>query len=340
MNEHQPPGARILALVDRVRESPDDDVAALLAEECRGRSWLGGIAPATESTISTLRQFMARDPNGSASPIQVAQSTIEPPSAQLAFRSVYPNAEFHPQSVDKPDPRRPLYPGRGVAVWRYTGRLPRPAVGPPSAAVAARVRALAVPIWPHIPAVHQQAAELADVSIEDLLGVLVHPPTPREEPGRRCPPDVWIRSVQVMACLGIAWHRVDQPWRGSDRARVLTELCQGPEDWVTEAAAFAMVASAWVDPRLRQDVGATMDARWFAAETAGRSRPVTILESLTELVLLCPWLDEQVIEVASFVLGQLREPDPEPFPMELGRKLVKIARSHAPRRRRFGLFRR
>ena len=337
MNEFRPAG--ILASADRVRESPDDNEAALLAQRCRGRAWLGEIPPATEATIDALRQFMARDPNGSDSPIQVVPSTIEPPSALLAFRSVFPRAEFHPQSVDQPDPRKPLYAGQGVAVWRYIGMLPSPAVEPPSAEVAARVRALAVSSWPHISAIHQRAAELADVPVEELLGVLVHPPAPREEPGRRWRPDAWIRAVQVMACLGIAWHRVDQPWPGSDRARVLTELCQGPEDWVTEAAAFAMVASAWADPGLRKDVGVTVGSRWFQAEKASRSRPVTILDSLTELVLVCPWLDGEVIEVAELVLAQLREPDPEPVPAKQMEKLLKIAKSHAPRRR-FGLFRR
>ncbi|WP_222426828.1 hypothetical protein, partial [Amycolatopsis rhizosphaerae] len=218
-----------------------------------------------------------------------------------AFHSVFPRAEFRPEGVDEPDPRERSYPGEGVVVWRYDGLLPHPAVAAPSPEVAARVGALAVPVWPHILAVHARAGALADVAVDDLLGVLVHPPQPVQ--GR---PDGWVRAVQVMACLGIAWHRLDQPWRGSERARILSELLFGPEDWVTEAAAFAMVASAWADPSLRRDVGTTVAVRWFQAEKAARTRAVTILGSLTDLVLACPWLDDRASNPARELRARLR----------------------------------
>lgn len=302
--------AMVLALADRLREAPGDVTAAtLLAERSRDRPWLGEIPAATEATVSALLEFLARYPTGSDSPIQLVLSTIEPPSARLAFTSVFPRAEFHPQAVEGPDIRERVYPGEGIAVWRYEGMLPRPAVAPPSAEAAARVRALAVRAWPHIPAVHQRARDLADVPLDDLLGVLVHPPAPPDErtgEPRRWRPDVWVRAVQVMACLGIAWHRVDQPWRGSDRSRVLVELCLGPEDWVSEAAAFAMVASAWADPELRRDVGATLGFRWMRADQAGHTRAVSILGSLTELVLACPWLDERVAGLARDLLARIQ----------------------------------
>jgi hypothetical protein len=115
---------------------------------------------------------LIRYPTGSDSPIQLVPSTIEPPSAQLAFHSVFPRAEFHPQGVEEPDARMRLYPGEGNGVWRYEGLLPRAVVAPPSREAAARVRALAVPVWPHILAVHQRAGGLADVPLDDLLGVL------------------------------------------------------------------------------------------------------------------------------------------------------------------------
>ncbi|WAL67702.1 hypothetical protein ORV05_07970 [Amycolatopsis cynarae] len=89
-------------------------------------------------------------------------------------------------------------------------------------------------------------------------------------------------------------------------ARILSELLFGPEDWVTEAAAFAMVASAWADPSLRRDVGATVAVRWFQAEKAARTRAVTILGSLTDLVLACPWLDDQVSDPAREWRARLR----------------------------------
>ncbi|MFC0438849.1 hypothetical protein [Kutzneria buriramensis] len=327
MSDH----AGVLALADQFREAPNDGVAAELAERSRGRWWLGKIPAATEAAVDVMYQFLERYPDGSDSPLQVVPSTIEPPSAQLAFHMVFPRAEFHPQGVDEPDARKPLYPGAGVAVWQYKGMLPRAAVKPPSPELAALVRAAAVPAWPDILAVHERAAVLADVSLDDLLGVLVHPPAPDEHHQRR--PDVWIRSVQVMACLGIAWHGVEHPWRGSHRAQVLTELCLGPEDWITEAAAFAMVAAAWADPALRRDAGTTVAMRWIEAEKASHTRPVTILESLTELVLACPWLDAHVTELAAAVLVNVRQEEPEPVPAERIRELQELARSYAPDRR-------
>jgi hypothetical protein len=120
---------------------------------------------------------------------------------------------------------------------------------------------------------------------------------------------------------------------------VLTELCLGPEDWVTEAAAFAMVAAAGADPALRSDVGTAVAVRWIEATKASHTRPVTILESLTELVLACPWLDAHVTDSAAVVLDDLRRQEPEPIPAERVRELQELARSYAPDRRRRRWFR-
>jgi hypothetical protein len=354
--EQQPsPGhgdvAEVLALAERVGQAPQDDSAAgHLARRCRGRAWLGGIPAAREAIVDVMVQFLVQYPTGSDSPLQLACTAIEPPSAIAALHMPFPRAEIHPQRVSEPDPRVPLYPmGEGAAVvWRYKGMLARPAVVAPSTAAAERVRALAVPVWPHIPAIVDRAAELADLPLSDLLGVLVHPPAPPAgAPAGQPPwgrPDVWIRAVQALACLGIAQHRRDQPWHGSRRAQVLLELLNGPEDWITEAAAFALVASAWMDPRLRRDVGSAVAVRWFKAVEASDSRAVTILYSLTELVLACPWLGARVIDPARDLLVRIRQTEPDPLPADREARLGAVARSHAPAqvsppRRRFG-FRR
>jgi hypothetical protein len=335
----QPPDpddtAEVLALADLVRESPDDGAAGTLARRCRGRAWLGEIPLAREAVVDVMLQFLKDYPTGSDSPLQLASTAIEPPSAMLAFHMVFPRAEIHPQEVGEPDPRAPQYPTGRTGVWRYDGMLAHPAVGPPSAALAARVRDLAVPGWQHIPEVYGRAQELAGFPVSELLGVLVHPPAPRWDR-----PDVWVRAVQVLACLGIAHHGVDQPWRDAPRSRVLVELLNGPEDWVTEAAGFALVASAWMDPRVRPDVGSAVAVRWFRAAEAGRTRAVSIVASLTELVLACPWLGEMVIGPASDLRTRIASTRPDPLPADRAAQLEAIARSHAPapgpRRRRFG----
>jgi hypothetical protein len=187
-------------------------------------------------------------------------------------------------------------------VWEYQERTARPAVAPPSPEAARLLQDTASVSWPHLPAAYDHAVRLAGLGLDDLLGVLVHPPMPADdEQGhflRDHRPELWIRAVQTFACLGIAHHRADQPWPGSERRRVLLDLLHGPEDWVNEAAAFAMVASAWVDPSIRADVGERIAERMVSAGDAWRSREVTILASLCRLVLLCPWLDADRIHLA------------------------------------------
>jgi hypothetical protein len=333
--------ARILAVADQLREQPERRrVSEVLARRSRGIGWLAGIPAAQEAVIDVMRQMLRDSPGdarrpGSGSPIQLASSAIEPPSALLALHSVFPRAELHPQAVGEPDPRLRLYPGEGTVVWRYEGTRARPAIAPPSADAAERVRALAVPEWPHIPAAFDRALELAQLPIGDLLGVLVHPPAPPAgEAGEklRRRPDVWIRAVQAFACLGIAQHGIDRPWQGSERRRVLAELFYGPEDWVTEAAGFALVALAWKDPDLRREVGGLVSRRWMTALEAGRTREVSILGSLTQLVLACPWLEEGVIDVAGAVLTGIQEAAEQPPPdlAARGAELSVIARSKAP----------
>ena len=173
----------------------------------------------------------------------------------------------------------------------------------PSAGIVTR---LARCDWPHPLAAYDDAAGLADLSLGDLLGLLVHPPDPPdEEPWRSLSstePGQCLRSVQASACLGIARHRDDEPWHGSARRRVLTDLADGPEDWVTEAACNALVASAWADPTARADVAALVAERFLVAAEAQRTRAVTILDSLAWLVLACPAMPEEVAALARELL--------------------------------------
>lgn len=307
MNPHPSPthdAAEILALSDRHLQSPDDEaVAASLTERSANRPWFGGVPAAGAGSVAVMAEFLRDYPTGSDTPLQVKPSSIEPPSAVLAFHRVFAKAQFHPLSVGEPDPRVPLYPGEPI-VWRYEGTTPYPAVAPPSSDADERVRALATERWPHITAAYRRAAPLADLTLSDLCGTLVHPPTPPDAQWR---PDHWIRAVQVAACLGIAHHRGDLPWRESAAAGALAALSLGPEDWVTEAACFALTASAWVDPHVRHDAGSAVAVRWLKAEKAAATRGVSILESLTRLVLACPWLDERVTERARDLLARIED---------------------------------
>ncbi|MEV6010177.1 hypothetical protein AB0M29_25605 [Streptomyces sp. NPDC051976] len=305
--------AHLLALVDHLRAHPDHPYAAtVLARHSEWQPWLGAVDGATEATVNVLHQILESPAAESSRDHEVALSAsmIEPPSATLAFLLAFPKGEVTQASVGDPDPRLPARPGR-VQVWRYEDRTALPAVPPPSPEAAQLVQDTASVSWPHLPAAYDHAVRLSGLALGDLLGVLVHPPLPADDRHgaflRDHRPELWVRAVQTFACLGIAHHRADQPWEDSERRAVLLDLLFGPEDWVTETAALAMVATAWVDPAVRADVGLRVTERMLDAATAYRTREVTILGSLCRLVLLCPWLDDTYTGLARDLLARVND---------------------------------
>ncbi len=115
-------------------------------------------------------------------------------------------------------------------------------------------------------------------------------------------PALWLRCVQVWTCLGLLHHRTDEPWPDSTRRRVLVELAhEVPE--VAEAALFALVTAAWVDPSVRTDVAALVTERLAAVATAVRHHPVPTAASLAHLALATPDLDPETIATARTLAG-------------------------------------
>jgi hypothetical protein len=113
----------------------------------------------------------------------------------------------------------------------------------------------------------------------------------------------WVRLVQIWACLGLAHYEADSPWPDSIRRRALVDLAFGPEDWVSEAALFALVALAWTHPEDRGDIAGLVAGRFLAAVEAAGTRPVTILDSLAHLVLATPEAGDEVRSLAREVLA-------------------------------------
>lgn len=353
--------AHLLALCDHLRDHPDHPyAAAVLARHCDWQPWLGVVASATEATVNVLHQMLESPHAAEArgSDIQLAASAVEPPSATLAVLMSFPKGALTAQSVGDPDPREPVRAGVRTHVWRYEGLTAVPAVAPPAEDAAALLRDTTAVTWPHPPAAYDHAVRLAGLALDDLLGALVHPPLPADdEQGRYLldhHPELWIRAVQTFACLGIAHHRTDQPWPDSDRRRVLFDLLEGPEDWVSEAAGFALLTTAWVDPAVRAEVGERLAARLAVAGRAWRTREVTIIGSLCRLVLLCPWLDESWYGLARELAAALRCAEEAPEPEDADERAQQMARAareaardareadrrNSARRPRRGLFRR
>ncbi|MFF0721102.1 tetratricopeptide repeat protein [Micromonospora sp. NPDC003816] len=186
-----------------------------------------------------------------------------------------------------------------------TAERARPTPPPPSADAARRLQQLAHPAWPHPPAAYDTAVGLATLDLSDLLGLLAHPPeAPPTALGRVLAgqdPALWVRCVQVWACLGLLHHRTDEPWAASTRRRVLTELTDTEE--VAEAALFALVTAAWVDPSVRPDVAGLVAARLATVAEATRQGPVPMAASLAHLALAAPDLDPDSVALARTLAG-------------------------------------
>jgi tetratricopeptide (TPR) repeat protein len=302
--------AHLVALADYLRDHPDNGHAdSVLTHHAQRHYWLGHVRPPTEAVINVLRQVLEEQGAGGTQ-ISLTLSAVEPPSALLTFDRALGGCAVDVTETPDPDPRLAVpevFAGGPVKqvnrrLWTYAGTQASPAVPEPSPEAASLVATLARPGWRHIPAAYDHAVGLSGMPLEDLLGVLVRPPAmPWPDPSGW---PVWVRSVQAVACLGITHYRADQPWAASDRRAVLVDLAYGPEDWITETAVLALVATAWTDPESRDDVADLVGWRFLAAVEAAGKRPVTIIESLTMLALATPGLNPDVRGLAQNLLNE------------------------------------
>jgi hypothetical protein len=215
--------------------------------------------------------------------------------------SVVPGIAVTVEVIPEPDLRQPRRDGVRT-LWRYDGTTAVPVPAEPTPRAGERIRQLAHPAWPHPPAAYDAAVALATVEVDDLIGLLVHPPAEPSTPvgGAMAShdPALWVRCVQVWACLGLLHHRTDEPWADSTRRRVLLDLVWGVEDWITEAALFALVTAAWVDPTARADIARIITDRLADIATVARLRPITIAWSVARLALVTPDLEPQARRLA------------------------------------------
>lgn len=174
--------------------------------------------------------------------------------------------------------------------------------GAPTLAAVQRLHRVAHPLWPHPPAAYDAALGLVLVEPEDLLALIAQPPqAPDNEVGRALAthdPALWARSAQVWACLGLLHHRTDEPWAESTRRRLLVDLATGGTDPITEAALFALVTYAWVDPSARADVAGLVARR--LGEVAAVGHPIAW--SVARLTLATPDVTPAARQQASAIV--------------------------------------
>ena len=185
-------------------------------------------------------------------------------------------------------------------------RRPAPAEHP-SAATVERLRRIAHPLWPHPPAAYDAALGLVLVDPDELVALVAYPPeAPDTEVGRALAehdPALWGRCAQVWACLGLLHHDTDEPWSMSSRRRRLVELAVQGTDRITEAALFALVTYAWVDPEARADVAELVAGRLTDVAAVGRRPAAPIAWSIAQLALATPDLDEPARDFAAAVIA-------------------------------------
>jgi hypothetical protein len=216
-------------------------------------------------------------------------------------------------AVPAPDIREPRRPG-AVTMWRYEDKTATPAVAPPSQAAVEAILDVAEPRLGHPIEAYDAAVRLSSLGVDDLIALLVHPPPPPDnEMGRwltATDPAWWVKCVQVWACLGLLHHGSDEAWAGSARRQVLVDIAWGIEDWTTEAALFALVAAAWVDPAVRTDVAGLVADRLADLAEVSQSRAVTIAWSVATLALRTPGLSEDARDLARAIVV-VNSPDEE-----------------------------
>ncbi|WP_438872347.1 tetratricopeptide repeat protein [Paractinoplanes maris] len=155
-----------------------------------------------------------------------------------------------------------------------------PASEEPTAEAVRRLRQVAALSWAHPPAAYDAAVPLILLTPADLMALLAHPPAD-------------VAAPEIWACLGLLHHRSEQAWLDSERRRILLGLTDGGLDRVTEAALFALIVAAWVDPSARADVAGVVTAR--LTEVAPRAGA----RSFAELALAAPDLDQSTRQLAT-----------------------------------------
>ncbi len=281
------------------------------------RPWLNWVPMPSEAISNIANEIGGRRARGEQIELTgLGLSAAEPASAVTACRRIAGPLDIGIAAFPEPDIREPVRPGR-YTVWRYDGIEPLPAVPAPAADAIRVLHEVGGEPWQSLLSGYLQAAPLGELPLEDLLGLLAHlpgpPDTPRWQHLAKSTPTYWYRLMQPWVCLGIVHHAKDEPWPTSTRREVLVDLAFGVEDWVADAALFALVTAAYREPDLREEVRQLVRARLDTAVAAHRL--VTIEESLARLMMVTPGCraDDRAVATAALVRAA-QDDDAEPAP--------------------------
>jgi len=304
--------ADLVAIGDDAHPCRMTDVIFAMAGSTR--PWLNWVPMPAEAIVNVADQVGRSRAEGEEVRLGgLFASAAEPPSAMVACRRVAGPVEVEIGDFPHPDIRTPVRSVR-YRVWRYDGETPVPAVPAPSPSAVHLLHEVANEPWPSPLSGYLRAEPLGKLPLDDLLGLLSHLPGPPETDRWRhlatTTPTYWYRLLQPWVCLGVLHHAADEPWLVSTRREVLMDLAFGVEDWVSDAALFALVTVAYREPEQRAEVRALVRARLDAAMSAPRL--VTIEESLARLMLITPGCTDGDRAAAGIVLAASGDGQPPP----------------------------
>jgi hypothetical protein len=226
------------------------DAVSFVADAMEHLPWTAFIPVPANAAVNIARQLEESNsgPHDKerGGPASVTFSLPEAPSALLALEHVIDGQlEVTTTQVPTPDPRVPRRPVT-IQSWRLLGSRLVPGVGPPSAVALRSMRV--DPSWLYtVEDVRRDAQRLvAALAVEavdpvDLVALATHP-----SPGPSAvEPWEWIRRWQVVCCHGLARLGAFD---------TLTDLADGPEDWLTDAAVAGLVELARLQPGRQQAV--------------------------------------------------------------------------------------
>jgi tetratricopeptide (TPR) repeat protein len=294
-------GEALAALRRAVTHDPEDlsvyaDIAATLADAGRMDDALAWVEralakdPAFDCAVHTAHRLRFRADGRLSHLVALADFAAEHPDDTHEHTDLAECCANQPWLGGVPEPARTTDEQRRRGT--HDPRRRAPTDERPAAASVERLVRVARPSWPHPPAAYDAALGLVLVEPEQLLALLTQPPG-RTEDERR--------AARVWAALGLLHHDTDEAWMGSSRRRRLVELAVGGADAITEAAMFALVAYAWVDPAARTDVTGLITGRLMSLAGPARTDRPPIAWSVAQLALATPDLRDETRALAAAV---------------------------------------
>jgi tetratricopeptide (TPR) repeat protein len=250
-------------LEELVAKQPGNERARQLARQVS--AFVGYLPDPADATIDLARKLIqaieGNQIDRRAGSVKVTLSCLESPSSRLAVELAMIDlgadvkVEYTIQQIQTPDPRQPRV-AVDYQIWKHKGIESVAAWKAPSPEVAWEVSEIAstdYDLFRWSALAKNAARKLGGARLDDLLGVMVHPPRRVSQPAQTSMTAWgWLQRIQIAAAMMIS--QLDGTWANSARRKALFSLANGPMDWTVTAAIVALTALALNDPKIEEEV--------------------------------------------------------------------------------------